>query len=241
MPTKYNVKLIEKIQAGDSIYILRFERGNGWDFDYQPGQFVTAYIPREEKDKPMLMRSYSIASSPSNKKFFELCVKKVEGGPGSTYLCTREVGDIVEFTAPLGKFTMKNTPNKHMFMVATGTGIAPFKSMIEYIYETNSMPGKEIWLFFGARTQKDLVYKELFENLASKHKNFHYIPSLSREGMDTGWKGERGHIEIALEKHLTEPKNTDIYICGLPYMVNETIELGEKKGVPKEFIFTERY
>ncbi|MCL4326059.1 MAG: FAD-dependent oxidoreductase [Candidatus Thermoplasmatota archaeon] len=239
MQLKYSVKVIENVTDTESTYLLRLERGASWPFDYDPGMFITVFIPRNEK--PPLTRSYSIASPPSQKGYLELCIKRVEGGFGSNYLCDRKPGDVLDITKPLGVFTLKETGHKNILFLATGTGIAPFKSMIESIYE-NKLKNKQLWLFFGVRTQKDIIYRHRMEELAGITKDyFHYIVSLSREPLDSNWKGERGHIEDIIKKYIPDVNDTDAYICGLPVMVNETVALLEKLGIPEKYIFKERY
>ena len=96
---------------------------------------------------------------------------------------------------------------------------------------------KEVWLFFGERTQQDLFYRELFENLAKKHKNFHFIPVLSREE----WAGEMGHVQDCIRKYLKYPIKKEAFVCGLQDMVYQVSEVLVNMGFPDELVHREKY
>src|ERR1041385_8707402 len=112
---------------------LRFRLPEGKALAFKAGQFAQMFIPHAGKIR---RTSYSIASSPSHKDFFELCVTLVDGGISSTYLHHMRVGDKIQAMAPLGTFTMKDEKKDAVF-IATGSGIAPFRAMIHDRLEKN--------------------------------------------------------------------------------------------------------
>jgi NAD(P)H-flavin reductase len=131
-------------------------------------------------------------------------------------------------------------PLRGTIFVATGTGIAPYRSMLQWLFADSSRHlDKQFWLLFGSRTQKDIYYHEEFLALAAGHNNFHYLPTLSRG--DETWKGLRGYVQ----EHVTEIVNgrTDMhaYICGLDKMVSANRDLLKSIGWDRKSILYEKY
>lgn len=198
--------------------------------NFKPGQFilVKAMIGGKHVVKP-----YSIASPSSKKDYIELCIRKA--GLVSDYMCSLKPGDKLDVMGPAGHFVLKELQNDVIF-VATGTGISALFPMINTIFEKGT--DKQVWLFFGNRTEDEIIYRDYFENLA-QNKNFRFIPILSRA--DETWKGERGHVQDALRKYITDPSDMEIYICGVLAMVEEVAKIAEDMGFKKEKIYYEKY
>jgi len=241
----------------DNTFELQFETEPS--FVHEAGQFVTIKIPNTDSgassatnpdanltassttnSEPIVMRSYSI-SSISKSGHFELCVKKVENGRGSSYLSSLKEGEKVEFMGPFGHFIFKKDKTKNHILIGTGTGIAPLKSIIEdELQKGNDSP---IHLLFGVRYVKDLFYKDLFAKLAAKNPNFTYEIIISRPE-NPSWEqngGKIGRVTDLLKDLAIDTNNTDIYICGLKEMVLETTKMLEEKGIQKENINFERF
>ena len=138
-------------------------------FDFKAGQFVTLDLPiHEHKNKRW--RSYSIASWPDGTNVFELLIVLLEGGAGTPYLFNQvKVGSQVTFRGPQGHFTLPENIEKDLFFICTGTGIAPFRSMLNYI-QLHNIPHKNLYLIFGCRTKKDLLYHEEMKALEKRLK-----------------------------------------------------------------------
>jgi ferredoxin-NADP reductase len=210
-------------------------------FDFISGQFVTIDLPIHEKPNKR-WRSYSIASWPDGTNVFELLIVLLEAGAGTTYLFN-EVREGSELTlrGPQGVFILPQQLDKDIFWICTGTGIAPFRSMIHHI-RNNQVPHKDIYLIFGTRTQKDLLYADEMKRLEMEMEGFHYMPTLSREQ----WSGCCGYVH-ALYENLVNQKRTEtnevtpaqFFLCGWKNMVDEAkkriLELGyDKKAVHLE-------
>lgn len=192
---------------------------------FVPGQFLLVVVPGERP----LLRAYSIASSPKD-DFIELCVTRIEGGKASTYLHGLSVGDPIRIRGPSGKFVLEKTENPILF-IATGSGIAPFRSMIRFALESGWK--NEMHLLFGVRTRSDVIFAEEWTELSKLFPHFHPLITFSRE------KGpEKGYVQTKLPRyhHL---KAADVYICGNGKMVMETKAILEKDGFKN--IFYERY
>ncbi|GAA0305891.1 ferredoxin--NADP reductase [Halarchaeum salinum] len=171
-------------------------------FDFAPGQFVTIRF----RGTP---RPYSIASSP-NAEEMSLCVRRVPGGRLSEKLCAelRPGDELPELRGPNGDFTLQAPSANDMAFLATGTGIAPLRSMVNYVFEegrdTYEGDPRDIWVFLGASWEDDLAFREEFRALDAAHEHFHFVPCLTRERYLTGWTGETDYVQQTLIKYLVE-------------------------------------
>jgi Flavodoxin reductases (ferredoxin-NADPH reductases) family 1 len=205
-------------------------------FDFKPGQFVTLDLPIHEK-KNKRLRSYSIASCPNGTNEFELIIVLVEDGLGTPYLFNDvKVGDQILFRGPIGVFTMERAPQHDLFLICTGTGIAPFRSMITSWHRCK-MPSKNIYLIFGTRTQQDLLYHEEFCQLANEMPGLHYIPVLSREQ----WSGRTGYVHAVYEELCKGKPDAHFMLCGWKNMIDDARAKLATLGYPKSQVHFELY
>jgi ferredoxin-NADP reductase len=124
--------------------------------------------------------------------------------------------------------------------IATGTGIAPFRSMLHWLLaESDRHREHQFWLLFGARTQQDIYYREEFEQLAAEHTNFHFLPALSRASDE--WKGLQGYVQQHLGEIVGMRTDMHAYICGLDKMVKTNRELLKSLGWDRTSIRYEKY
>jgi ferredoxin-NADP reductase len=207
-------------------------------FDFLAGQFVSIREPRA--DGRFITRAYSIASPPRADNTFDLCLNRVEGGFMSNYLCDLSEGVDVHFHGPHGYFTLRQ-PVRDSIFIATGTGIAPFRGMVQWLFETRERyQGREFWLVFGTRYAEDIYYGDEFARIERDHPNFHYIVTLSRGG--DLWAGERGYVQNQVRNIVNGRKDMDAYICGLNAMVSANRQLlQEELGWDRKQIIYERY
>ena len=212
-------------------------------FDFKPGQFVTLDLPIHEKPGKRL-RSYSIASWPNGTNVFELLIVLLEGGAGTTYLF-QEVKEGSELTlrGPLGVFTLPDPLEKELYFICTGTGIAPFRSMVHHLHR-HRIPHPDIHLIFGTRTRNDLLYAEEMKNLAAEMQGFHFLPTLSREQ----WEGHTGYVHAVYENLVVEKKNAlaalppaQFYLCGWKAMIDEAKKRIQELGYDRKAIHQELY
>jgi len=168
------------------------------DVDYLAGQYVGLRYGGTS-------RAYSLASSPAREEL-EICVRRVPGGRLSPRLCSDlAAGDELTVRGPYGELVLGEASARDIVFLATGTGVAPFKGMIDYLFETgrDEYRGerRDVWLFLGAAWRDDLPYREAFERRAAEHDNFHFVPCLSREAVLGGWDGETDYVQHTLLKH----------------------------------------
>ncbi|MBT4056295.1 FAD-dependent oxidoreductase, partial [Candidatus Peregrinibacteria bacterium] len=227
----------KRIQLTENTIQLEFSAQEKLDF--KAGQFITLKI--ETEDNKPLMRAYSIASRPGL-DHFELCVKVIDQGKASNWLNSITDGKEIEHIDPAGAFTFTPNPNKAPLFIATGTGFAPIKAMIEDQL-LNKQSQQKMHLIFGVRHIKDIFYKEIFDQLTQDYPNFTYDITLSQPE-DPSWAqqgGKTGRVTDLLKTLQIDPATTETYICGLKPMIEETTQILKEKGLPEEAIHFEKF
>jgi ferredoxin-NADP reductase len=189
-------------------------------FDFEPGQFITFDLPISDK-RTNRWKSYSIANAPDGSNILELCIVHLEGGSGSGYFFNDvKVGSVLKFKGPDGAFVLRQPLDFDLVLLCTGTGVAPFKSMVDHIF-FNKIPFKKIHLIFGTRKEEDIIYRQEFESYAAVNNNFTYDVVLSKEA---NWEGKKGHIhQVYLEKYAESRPDLKFMICGWSKMIDEAV------------------
>ena len=224
------------ISETDLVKRFFFKVSNENTFDFKPGQFVMLLLPIESKYQN---RSYSIASPPYGDNTFELAIVLNPKGLGTPYLWEKvEIGSAIEVSKPLGKFILQEPIEEDICFIGTGTGIAPLRSMILHIIN-NNIPYKNIYLIFGNRWEKDILYFKEFKELAEDHKNFNFIPVLSRDNPD--WTGKKGYVHEIYQEIFSDKRNASFYMCGWKDMLKDARLNLEKMGYDKKKIRFESY
>ena len=225
-------RLIESVELAPEVRHFVFEAEGAERFEFLPGQFVSLTAPIGGK---LITRAYSLASAPRQGNRFELCLNRVPAGIFSNVLFDMKPGDTVEMKLPLGMFTLRQPPLDSLF-IATGTGIAPFRSMLQ-AHLTSSGPA--ITLLFGVRYESHLMYGVEFEALTRRFPQFRYWPTLTRP--DPGWRGRTGRVQTHLDEALGGRRDLDVYLCGLKAMVDDVRRLLKERGFDRKQIFYEKY
>lgn len=201
---------------------------------FKAGQFLSFEVGRDARTRT-LIRPYSIASPPSQADVVTLLFNLVPGGPGSTYLFSLKEGDETQFKGPTGAFYLRDDLARDHLFVATGTGIAPLRSMLLALFEREAACA--ITLYWGLRSQRDLYYQDELEAWARAHPKFTCITTLSRP--EDGWLGERGRVTRLAEERIASVKNLAVYLCGNSGMIQDVTTILQKKGLCP--IYREKY
>jgi ferredoxin-NADP reductase len=205
-------------------------------FDFIPGQFVTLDLPIHEKANKR-WRSYSIASWPDGTNIFELIIVLDTKGAGTNYIFHEvTVGSELTFRGAQGVFTFKEPLDKDLFLICTGTGIAPFRSMVHHIKNKN-IPHKNITLIFGCRTKDTILYYKEMKELEASLPGFSYMPTLSREE----WDGHTGYVHHVYEELCSDKKPADFMLCGWRGMIDEAKQRILDMGYDAKDIHVEIY
>jgi ferredoxin-NADP reductase len=203
------------------------------EFIFEPGQYVNIIVTMP--DGHIERRSYSIASA--SKGVVEICVDKVENGRVSPMLHELKKGHRIQVQGPLGVFVLKNnSKEKDNIFVAVGTGITPFVAMIPYLLQQTK---KKVILIDGYRHENEVLYKDVFSLLEKKHLNFKHYTVISKPS--ESHKGDKGHVQQLIEKHIPHDFEGDFYLCGLFNMIKEVGMLLTGRKVNKDRIIFERY
>lgn len=202
-----------------------------WKPAFVPGQFLslTASVNDDE-----ITRAYSIVSPPGDR--VALCANLVPEGHLSPFLFGMNPGDEIDFKGPYGAFILRRPVSDSIF-VATGTGIAPFRSML--LAHLREHPRRQFTLIFGVRHDYGLLYHDEFLALAAAHPNFRYLPTLTRP--PEHWTGLTGRVQPHVLEALGDRRDIDVYICGLHEMVNDVRSMLKDAGLSRKQIIFEKY
>src|SRR4030095_11912367 len=233
-------RLQESRPLNDYTKHLEFEVEGATRFGFVPGQWVSFRQNNPEGEE--ITRAYSIASPPVENKF-ALCLNRVQDGFMSNYLCDMREGAKISLQGPFGDFILR-PPLRDTVMIATGTGVAPFRSMLRWLFDPSDAgapphENRDIWLLFGARYQHDLYYDAEFRQLASEYSNFYYFPTLSRG--DDSWTGARGYVQTHVAGIVGSRSDMHAYVCGLDRMVSANRDLLKSLGWDRKSIRYEKY
>ena len=229
MPT---ARLIEARSLSPEIKHFFFEVPGVEKLEFTAGQFVSFTELIRGKQ---VTRAYSIASAPDGNRF-ELCLNMVPDGYFSPYLFTLEPGASVPMQGPLGTFVLR-PPVRDTIMVATGTGITPFRGMLAEALAKH--PGQKFTLIYGARYPQGLVFAEEFRAWARGYPNFHFVPTLTRPGPE--WTGHTSRVQPLVLDAVGERRDLDVYVCGLKAMVDDVRAILKARGFDRRQIISEKY
>jgi ferredoxin-NADP reductase len=225
-------KLIEWVEIAPGVRHFVFEAPQLERLDFIPGQFVSLTDAVESR---AITRAYSIASAPGGGSRFELCLNRVDDGAFSPHLFDLSPGDVVEMQPPLGTFTLRQ-PLRDSLLVATGTGIAPFRSILKAVVKPDS---PAFTLLFGVRYESHLLYRLEFEEMVCSFPQFRFWPTLTQPGPD--WIGRTGRVQAHLEEAIAGRTDIDIYLCGLRPMVDDVRQILKAQGFDRKQIRYEKY
>jgi CDP-4-dehydro-6-deoxyglucose reductase len=212
---------------------------------FKPGQFVSLDLPIDEKATRRI-RHYSIANSPSQDTY-ELIIVKKPGGKGTDYLWNSPLETEIKFEGPSGIMVMGDDTKKNYVFICTGTGISPFKCMLEHIRENNIETG-DIHLVFGTRDKESILYYDEMIQLEKDIPQFKYHIILSREP----WSGKQGYVhsiyEELIQNYFSQIEDgsyngldIEFFICGWKEMVKQTKTNLQELGFDKKQIKIEIY
>lgn len=241
--------ITQVVQVSPIMKIFRIAP-DGWELpDYKAGQFCALFLPAshprvpeatEEPEKldpnKMIKKAYSIASSSRQKEYLEFYITLVHSGALTPRLFALNIGDRVGVgTKFVGMFTLDQVPEENnIVLIATGTGVAPYMSMLR----TNALQRSgKIAVIHGASNSWDLGYSSELQLLQSISPNFTYLPTITEPQKEmTPWPGHVDFIQDMWNKGIMEeqwgfrpaPENTHIFICGNPRMISDMTEALEK-------------
>jgi len=201
---------------------------------FKPGQFISFEMPHPQTGR-LVTRAYSIASQPSRLDVVTLLFNQVPGGPGSGFLFHLRVGEKTHFKGPAGHFYLRNDPGRDLLFIASGTGIAPIRSML--LANAERPDSRPATLFWGLRSQRDVYYQDELAELTGRTPALTAVTTLSRP--EPGWLGESGRVLRLIEERIASVKNLAVYLCGNSAMIADATSLLQKNGLCP--IYREKY
>jgi len=225
---------IERLEkAAEDVILLRLRLPASETLEFRAGQYIDFLLPENQR------RSFSIANAPGSQGFIELHIRRISGGLFTPWLFeTAKVKDILRIEGPHGGFFLREDNEKPIILLATGTGFAPIKSIVEQSLAQNSC--RPLHLYWGSRHESDLYARALPEQWADEHEHIRFTPVLSAP--PPGWQGRVGHVEDAVALDYPDLSGFEVYACGNPAMV-ETAQhtLVERCHLPEDAFYADAF
>ncbi|MFT3790636.1 MAG: FAD-binding oxidoreductase [Rudaea sp.] len=245
MADHFTLRLADSRMLASSVRHLAFERADGAPFAFVPGQFLQVHF--HYADGKPTKRSYSVATLGAGDAMpvqrIEIAVSYVDGGAATELLGNLREGETVEASGPYGRFClMDNDANGRYVLVATGTGVTPYRAMLPQLKALFAKRDIEVALIYGARNEAELLYGDEFEAFARENAQFRFYACFSRAPRAVPRPHDRnGRVQVALEEIRPDAARDIAYLCGNPDMVDQSFNLLKEAGLPIPHIRREKY
>ena len=246
---QFPLKLVARRMLAPSVAHLSFVRDDGQPLDFVPGQFVQVHF--QYADGTPTKRSYSLATIHDHAlgpgDAVEIAVSYVPGGAATALLEGLEEGGTVQASGPFGRFCLlPGDANRRYLLIATGTGVTPYRAMLPLLEQAIAERGIEVVLLLGARTPDELLYGDEFRAFADRQPAFRFVPCFSRElpapGSPQAHADVRhGYVQQFLGEFAPDADGDIAYLCGNPNMVDACFEQLKEAGLPIARIRREKY
>ncbi|HWA38348.1 MAG TPA: CDP-6-deoxy-delta-3,4-glucoseen reductase [Burkholderiales bacterium] len=205
---------IQKIErVADDVIVLQLKLPANERLQFLAGQYLEFLL------KDGSRRSFSMGNAPHDDEFLQLHVRHVTGGQFTDHVFNRmKERDILRFEGPLGTFFLREDSDKPVVFVASGTGFAPIKSILEHAFRKGIT--RPMTLYWGGRRPKDLYMNDLPARWAAEHAQFKYVPVVSEALPEDAWSGRTGFVHRAVMQDFPDLSGHQVYACGVPVMVD---------------------
>jgi ferredoxin-NADP reductase len=241
----FPLRLVGSRMLAASVRHLVFARDDGQPLDFIPGQFIQVHF--NYPDGTPTKRSYSLATMHDHAlgpgDTVEIAVSYVPGGAATALFEALDEGQQIQASGPYGRFCLHpGDQNRRYLLVATGTGVTPYRSMLPMFEKLFAERDAEVVLVLGARTGAELLYAEDFRAFAALHPRFRFIGCVSRETPAADAADLRaGYVQEALADLAPDGAHDIAYLCGNPNMVDTAFEALKTAGLPVPHIRREKY
>ncbi|HEY8586401.1 MAG TPA: FAD-binding oxidoreductase [Rhodanobacter sp.] len=244
MVDRFQLRLADSRMLAASVRHLVFERVDGQPLAFAPGQFLQIHFHYD--DGTPTKRSYSVATVGDGRspvQQVEIAVSYVEGGAASKLLGELPIGGVIDASGPYGRFCLQAADtNSRYLLLATGTGVTPYRAMLPQLETLLAQGGREVVLLYGARNERELLYGDEFESFAQRHPGFTFHGCLSREARAVPRPTDRaGHVQHVLAELGPSAERDIAYLCGNPNMVDAAFTALKECGLPVPQIRREKY
>ncbi|MBV1776552.1 CDP-6-deoxy-delta-3,4-glucoseen reductase [Burkholderiaceae bacterium DAT-1] len=226
---------VEKIdRVSHDVAVLSLKLPTNERLQFLAGQYIDIHTRDGKK------RSFSLANAPYVDGILQLHIRLVPGGEFSEYVFSQmREREILRFTGPLGSFFLREDSDKPIIFLASGTGFAPIKSIVEYAIHKGI--DREMILYWGARSLADLYMPELAAQWQAEHANFTFIPVLSEPKPEDHWQGRTGFVHEAVTHDFADMSGFEVYACGAPVMVEAAHGGFTGRGLPDDAFFSDAF
>jgi CDP-4-dehydro-6-deoxyglucose reductase, E3 len=228
---------VQKIERlADDVIVLSLRLPANERLQFLAGQYIEFLL------KDGSRRSFSMGNAPHDDEFVQLHVRRVAGGQFTDHVFGKmKERDILRFEGPLGTFFLREDSPKPIVFVASGTGFAPIKSIIEHTLRKG--PTRPMVLYWGGRRPNDLYMHELPQKWAAEHPlHFRYVPVVSEALPEDHWSGRTGFVHRAVMQDFPDLSAHQVYACGVPVMVDAARrDFMQQCGLPEEEFFADSF
>jgi ferredoxin-NADP reductase len=244
MVEHFQLRLVDSHMLAPAVRHLVFARVDGQPLALVPGQFMQVHF--QYADGTATKRSYSVATvgdGASPVAHVEIAVSYVDGGAATHLLGNLPVGGVIDASGPYGRFCLQAADNNRRYLlVATGTGVTPYRAMLPQLEKLLAAGNREVVLLYGARSERELLYGEQFDAFAQAHPGFTFHGCLSREPRAVVRASDRsGHVQHVLAELQPQAGQDIAYLCGNPNMVDAAYAALKDFGLPVQHIRREKY
>ena len=234
LPTR--VLAIER--PAPDVAVLRMQLPSNQNLQYRAGQYVE-FILRDSA-----RRSYSMANAPhllGTPPCIELHIRHMPGGKFTDQVfSTLKERDILRIEGPYGSFFLREESAKPLVLLASGTGFAPIKALIEHM-ELKAVDRPAV-LYWGCRSRADLYLHDWAVAAAARLPKLRYVPVLSEPRADDAWSGRTGFVHQAVMADLPDLSGHQVYACGAPVMVDAARhDFTARCGLPEDEFFADSF
>ncbi|HET7673898.1 MAG TPA: FAD-binding oxidoreductase [Gammaproteobacteria bacterium] len=234
---KFNLVLESSLMITPRVRQLSFVRADGQPLEYTSGQFITLHLPYEGT---ILRRSYSIAAMPG--ETVRIAATHVVDGRATRLLFAMQPGDQVEATGPFGRFVLRDDPPSRYILVATGTGVSPYRAMLPRLRDLLDGSNYSATLLLGVRGPDELLFGQDFIDFAASQAGFEFVACYSRHMPEAPGAHERpGYVQNTLRELIVDPERDIVYLCGNPDMIDAAVADLKEKGFQNPRLRREKY
>ncbi len=213
---KVPVRVAKLERVADDVIIMSLQMPATDRMQYKAGQYVEFLLKDGKR------RSYSMANAPHDYELMTLHLRHMPGGLFTDHVFgTMKERDILRFEGPMGSFFLREDSDKPIVMLASGTGFAPIKAIVEHWIHAKST--RPVTLYWGGRRPQDLYMHELCESWAQSLPGFSYVPVISDAQAEDNWTGRSGFVHQAVMHDLPDLSGHQVYACGAPLMVEAAL------------------
>ncbi|NQE48076.1 CDP-6-deoxy-delta-3,4-glucoseen reductase [Herbaspirillum rubrisubalbicans] len=209
---KLPVRVAKLEKVADDVIILSLQLPANDRLQYKAGQYVE-FLLRDGK-----RRSYSMANAPHKDEPMSLHIRHLPGGLFTDQVfSTLKERDILRIEGPLGTFFLREDSDKPIILLASGTGFAPIKAIVEQLQHAGSQ--RPVTLYWGGRRPQDLYLNALCQQWEQELPNFKYVPVVSNAQPEDHWSGRTGFVHRAVMEDFPDLSAHQVYACGAPIVV----------------------